>query len=283
MKTAHLSILAFILFTVNGALIRPVVAEGTYQPLHSQLVQGGFLVGKAPVGADISFEGKTIPTDPHGRFVLGFDRYQPTATTFKVCLAGACQAHDLLIQPRSYVKQVIQGVPAQTVNPDKAQTARVNREAAAIKKARSTTSNLTHFAGSWAAPVAGRISGVYGSSRTYNGAERNWHKGLDIARPTGTPVVAPAGGKVVLAADTFMNGNLLVIDHGQRLFTVYAHLNKMAVRGGESVQQGQHIGDVGTTGRSTGPHLHWGLFWGQEALDPGLLLGKLYEKPEPKT
>jgi murein DD-endopeptidase MepM/ murein hydrolase activator NlpD len=179
----------------------------------------------------------------------------------------------VLVEPRTYKKQVIKGVPQKTVTPNPAQDKQIAKEAAAIKASRTGTSALSGFAGSWKWPVTGPISGVYGSSRTYNGVERNWHKGLDIARPIGTPVNAPADGKVVFAMMTFLNGNLIVLDHGQQLFTVYAHLNKMAVKVGDSVKQGEHIGDIGTTGRSTGPHLHWGLFWKQEALDPGLLIG----------
>jgi hypothetical protein len=270
------------LLAVLVVLVAPAWAV-PYTPLRAHLVQGGLLVGQTAPGATLTFEGATVPTDAQGRFVLGFDRFQPTETTFKICQKTACTTHTVLIEPRTYVRQTIQGVPGKTVNPNPAQTKRVAREAKAIQAARRVLTVRDDFAGAWVWPVTGRISGVYGSSRTYNGEERNWHKGLDIARPTGTPVVAPAGGRVALASDTFMNGNLIVLDHGQQLFSVYAHLHSMDVKTGAEVAQGARIGTVGTTGRSTGPHLHWGLFWRQEALDPALLLGLgVIEKPQPK-
>ncbi|MDE0724133.1 MAG: M23 family metallopeptidase [Alphaproteobacteria bacterium] len=125
-------------------------------------------------------------------------------------------------------------------------------------------------------PVEGyRISGVYGSRRVFNGQERSWHKGTDFAAPTGTSVKAPADAVVTLAlADSFFNGNLIVLDHGHQVYTIYAHLDKMDVKKGDLVKQGVKIGEVGSTGRSTGPHLHWGLYWRNMALDPNLLLLK---------
>jgi len=123
-------------------------------------------------------------------------------------------------------------------------------------------------------PVKGHpLSGIYGSSRTYNGEERNWHKGLDIAAPEGTPVYAPQGGVVRAAlADTFFNGNIIVLDHGYGLFSIYAHLRRMAVTEGAKINQGDILGEVGQTGRATGPHLHWGVYWHNIPLDPKLFL-----------
>lgn len=260
---------------VLAILASPVQAAErlSYTPVNAHLIQGGLLVGRVEPGLGVKFGGQAVPVNAAGLFVVGFGREQQLDAKLEICQGTTCHDQALLIEPRTYQKQVIKGVPQKTVTPNPAQDKQIAREAAAIKASRTGTSALTAFAGGWEWPVKGPISGVYGSSRTYNGVEKNWHKGLDIARPTGTPVYAPAGGKVVFAAMTFLNGNLIVLDHGQQLFTVYAHLNKMVVQVGETVQQGVHIGDIGTTGRSTGPHLHWGLFWRQEALDPGLLVG----------
>jgi murein DD-endopeptidase MepM/ murein hydrolase activator NlpD len=114
----------------------------------------------------------------------------------------------------------------------------------------------------------------------YGGEERDWHKGHDFAVPTGTPVYAPAAGVVTLAQLTFFNGNLIILDHGDRLFTIYAHLSEMNVKPGGKVKAGQLIGRVGTTGRSSGPHLHWGAYWQNLAIDPILLLNPT-ESPVP--
>ena len=121
-------------------------------------------------------------------------------------------------------------------------------------------------------PVAGPRTGVFGSQRLYNGQERSWHNGVDWAAAVGTPVRAPADGVVRLTRDTFMSGNLVMLDHGLGVSTVYAHLDRMDVRVGQRLQQGDVLGTVGTTGRSSGPHLHWGVFWGETPLDPLLWL-----------
>lgn len=249
------------------------VENYTYAAVNAHLIQGGLLVGRVEPGLRVRFDGQPVPVNAQGLFVVGFGREQPMEAKLDICKGTACSTQTVLVEPRTYKKQVIKGVPQKTVTPNPAQDKQIAREAAAIKASRTGTSALGGFAGSWQWPVKGPISGVYGSSRTYNGVERNWHRGLDIARPTGTPVNAPASGKVVFAAMTFLNGNLIVLDHGQQLFTVYAHLNRIGVKVGDEVKQGGQIGEIGTTGRSTGPHLHWGLFWGQEALDPGLLVG----------
>jgi murein DD-endopeptidase MepM/ murein hydrolase activator NlpD len=123
-------------------------------------------------------------------------------------------------------------------------------------------------------PSVGPITGVYGSARLFDGAERSWHKGVDYAAPTGTPVVAPAAGVVRLARSTFMSGNLVMLDHGANLTSLYAHLDTMAVKVGQVVQAGDRLGTVGTTGRSSGPHLHWGLYVGPVALDPQFWVAK---------
>ncbi|MBI1309087.1 MAG: peptidoglycan DD-metalloendopeptidase family protein [Proteobacteria bacterium] len=125
------------------------------------------------------------------------------------------------------------------------------------------------FAKPFLLPVKGGVtSGVFGSRRTYNGEEHSWHRGHDLAAPRGTEVRAPAAGVVRLARMTFLTGNLLMLDHGAGVTSVYAHLAKMNVKVGDKVVAGQVIGRVGTTGRSTGPHLHWGMYWQNHPIDP---------------
>ncbi len=237
------------------------------------LTQGGHAFARVEAGSKVMFAGKEVLVGKNGWFGIGFNRnHGPEAEVAVTDAAGVKTVHSLLITPRKFKVQNVNGVPQKTVTPNKTQNTRAADDSRGIKAARSGISGFEHFLTAFKQPVQGRISGVYGSRRTYNGAERSWHKGLDIAAPTGTPIAAPAAGRVVFAADTFYNGNLIILDHGQQFFTIYAHLDTMATAVGDDLKQGQTMGTVGTTGRSTGPHLHWGLYWGQMALDPALLL-----------
>ncbi len=118
-------------------------------------------------------------------------------------------------------------------------------------------------------PARGRISGRFGSQRIYRGEPGSYHGGVDVAAPTGSPVVAPADGVVVLAAPGFsLEGNLVIVDHGFGLSSSFLHLSRIDVSEGQTIRQGERIGAVGATGRATGPHLHWALTWNGAKLDP---------------
>lgn len=121
-------------------------------------------------------------------------------------------------------------------------------------------------------PVHGRVSGGFGTRRFFNGQERQPHAGLDLAAPRGTPILAPAGGVVIETGDYFFNGRTVFIDHGQGLITMYNHMDQIAVAPGDHVTRGERIGDVGMTGRVTGPHLHWGVSLNDSRVDPLLFI-----------
>lgn len=242
------------------------------------LTQGGYITGKINPEYELYVPGTGrkvyLPITTDGRFFYGLERHTPASIDFELRTKNGevVQTIPLIITPRDFPTEIIKGVPQKTVTPDPEQVARSRKDSAGITAARSQLTDQLTDTSCFNEPAQGRHSGFYGSRRTYNGAERSWHKGLDIAAPTGTPVAAPMAGQVTFAGDTFFNGNLIIIDHGLQLFTIYAHLDRMDVQVGDVVTKGRQIGLVGTTGRSTGPHLHWGAYWRNTAIDPQLLL-----------
>ena len=153
---------------------------------------------------------------------------------------------------------------------------RISAEGVLINAARARDTDHAFFRGGFVWPVTGRISGVYGSQRFLNGKPRRPHLGVDIAAPTGTPIVATADGIVRIAhSDMFFTGKTVAIDHGHGLMSIYAHMSQVAVKNGQKVAKGAPIGKVGATGRVTGPHLHWGVSLFRTRLDPALLVGPM--------
>ena len=174
---------------------------------------------------------------------------------------------------KNYPEQRLTIKDKRKVEPDPADLARIEREQAhtdRIKRRFTAAAPDTAFA----RPAAGRLSSRFGLRRIFNGQPRNPHSGLDFAAPAGAPVRAPATGKVADTGDYFFNGNTVFIDHGHGLISAYMHLSHIAVRPGQQVARGEVIGAVGSTGRSTGAHLHWTVILNGTPVDPELFLGR---------
>lgn len=224
------------------------------------LNQGELVVGKAGKGSTVSFNGENIAVDEDGVFLMSFGRDEKEDQLLSVVDAKKNQNDFVLsIAPTKWNIQNIKGVPPRKVNPSDGDLAAINKENTLLKQAFKTNTNQPFWRNGFIMPVEGRISGEFGGQRIMNNTPKSPHRGMDIAAKEGTPVKASAQGKVVLAyPDLFYSGNVVVIDHGFGLQTVYAHLKEMKVKLGDEVNQGDIIGLVGKTGRATGPHLHFG-------------------------
>ncbi|MGB5102265.1 MAG: peptidoglycan DD-metalloendopeptidase family protein [Steroidobacteraceae bacterium] len=176
------------------------------------------------------------------------------------------------VAPRQYDEQRLQVPNQRHVDPSPEDLERIEREGARIEAALGayTVERMPEF--DMPAPVAGRRSGSFGLRRFFNGQPRNPHSGMDIAAPSGTPILSPAPGRVLDAGDFFFNGNTLFVDHGRGVVTMYCHLSRIDVKPGDEVARGTPLGLVGATGRVTGPHLHWGVAVNRAMVDPALFL-----------
>lgn len=163
-------------------------------------------------------------------------------------------------------------LPSKMVEPGKKLLKRIRRENLAIFKAKKIVSKERFWEGGFLKPVDGKIANNYGARRILNGISKKPHSGNDIKAFAGSEIKSPNGGRAIYVDNTYYGGKTVIIDHGQGLSTLYMHLSKILVNHGEKVEKGETIGLVGSTGRSTGPHLHWGAYLGSLKVDPASLL-----------
>ncbi len=271
----HLAIAAALCLIATAATAGNLTLDGT-------LTQGALIRGFAGPGARITLDGKPVRVAPDGHFIFGFGRDAPSHAALDVTFRDGSQLHrTLAIAQRHYDVRRINNLPPAEVTPPPEALVRIKQEAAEIDRAFALQSDSVAFETPLEWPVTGIITGVYGSQTFLNGQARQPHLGVDITAPAGTPVKAAAAGTVTLAkAGLYFTGGTVIVDHGYGLSTLYIHLQNIAVRAGDRVTQGQIIGELGATGRATGPNLHWGLVWREVRLDPALAAGPM---PQPET
>lgn len=244
--------------------------------LNGAFKQGGLVIGQTEPGAKVALDGEPVTVGANGVFVIGFARDAKPQAVLEVVNGAESVTRTLTIKKQTYKIQRIDGLPERKVTPKPEDVKRIQSDNAKIWGVRGSMSSETRFLTGFKWPVKGPISGVFGSQRILNGKPRNPHNGVDVAAPTGTPIVAPADGVVALVhADMFYTGKTVMIDHGLGLTTVYAHMDSISVIEGQVLNQGDPIGTVGNTGRSTGAHLHWGMTWKSVHLDPMLATGPM--------
>jgi murein DD-endopeptidase MepM/ murein hydrolase activator NlpD len=243
-----------------------------------EAIQGGVIVGDAPAGTrSLAFDGNPVPMDADGKFIVAFNRDAGQAATLVATLENGQTVRQFFnIAPRKWkIQHVALNRKKRTASA--AYKKRRAPELAQINAARRVQSDSKGWRQDFVWPVKGRISGMFGHQRIYNGSPGGYHTGIDIAAPTGTYFVAPADGVVTLAAAKpfSLEGNLLMIDHGMGLNSAFLHSSKILVKNGDKVKRGQPIGKIGATGSATGPHLHWSMKWNKARIDPILLTGPM--------
>jgi murein DD-endopeptidase MepM/ murein hydrolase activator NlpD len=250
---------------------------GAPYELRGDWQQGSVLIGTTTPGAHVKFNGRMLKVSAEGLFVFGLDRDEKADAELAIALPGGKEVVEHHpVAPRDWDVQPIDGLPPKLVNPPPAAAARIKAEGAKIAAAKQHDTDRSDFNTPFIWPAHGRISGVFGSQRILNGEPKTPHYGVDVAVPIGTPVLAPAGGVVSLAErDLYFTGGTVIIDHGHGLQSILVHLSKVLVKPGDVVKQGQLVAESGMTGRATGPHLHWGLYWFNEHVDAQKFTGPM--------
>ncbi|MDF2867499.1 MAG: uncharacterized protein K0S11_969 [Gammaproteobacteria bacterium] len=188
--------------------------------------------------------------------------------------AGQTLKQTFTVRAKAYPTQYLTIANKRKVNPNPADLQRIAQEQVIIDKLKNTWTQAMQPNLQFNWPLKGRISSAFGLQRFYNGEPRSPHAGLDIAAPAGTPIKAPAAGRVLGTGNFFYSGNAVYLDHGQGLITMYGHMSKIKVRPGQLVKTGTLLGLVGQTGRATGPHLHWGVMLNKALVDPALFISQ---------
>ena len=243
--------------------------------LSGNFIQGGLIKGKAFPNANIKFLDKNIFLDEKNRFVFGFGRDFENKAIISITYKKKLITKSLSIEKQNYKIQRIEGLPKRMVTPPESVYKRIISENKEIAKVRKLNSNVSFIFQNFVWPLKGIITGVFGSQRVLNGKPKRPHYGIDIAAKEGTEIIAPLDSIVRMAEkDLYYTGGTIMLDHGHGVTSVYSHLSKILVKVNENIKKGDIIGLVGSTGRSTGPHLDWRINWFEQRLDPSLLIKK---------
>ncbi len=270
-------LLPVLFFTnVSNSEVRNIFIEkNKIITLSGNFIQGGLIKGKAFPNANIKFLDKKIFLDEKNRFVFGFGRDFENKAIISITYKKKLITKSLSIEKQNYKIQRIEGLPKRMVTPPESVYKRIISENKEIAKVRKLNSNVSFIFQNFVWPLKGIITGVFGSQRVLNGKPKRPHYGIDIAAKEGTEIIAPLDSIVRMAEkDLYYTGGTIMLDHGHGVTSVYSHLSKILVKVNENIKKGDIIGLVGSTGRSTGPHLDWRINWFEQRLDPSLLIKK---------
>jgi|TARA_B100001250_G_scaffold228240_1_gene195901 murein DD-endopeptidase MepM/ murein hydrolase activator NlpD len=252
----------FVLFIFTTSQVNAIEFQGKF-------IQGHFILGKTNPEAKILVGKKKVKVSKDGFFVFGIDRDRKFDLVFTKIENNKKTKITKKVLKRKYNIQRIDGLAESKVTPPESVYKRIKKENNAIGEARAINSDLLFFKEKFIMPVEGIISGVYGSQRILNGKPRWPHYGIDIAAKLGTMIKSSGTGVVTMAEDDlYYTGGTIIMDHGHGISTIYSHLENVLVSVGDQINKGDVIGTVGSTGRSTGPHLDFRVNWFQTRLDP---------------
>ena len=214
--------------------------------------------------------------DSHvSRVLIGIDMATAPGRYDAVITAGAAQVtHPLVVTARQFPTRRLR-VDPKLVIPPESDRERIDRESRELEAAWAASPPERLWQSKFVRPVPDPANSAFGAHSVYNGETTSRHGGADFLSPAGRPVKAPNGGHVVIAGSRYFSGNTVVIDHGQGLLSLLAHLTKIDVKVGDTVSAGEVVGTVGATGRVTGPHLHWAVRLNGARVDPLSLLSAL--------
>jgi hypothetical protein len=264
-----------VLLLVFSVWLSPTLAECV--DVRGELTQGTWLRFESSKISAVRFNEQLLPLIDARLSWVGLGRDSALDNNLSVTFTdGRMCEQPIVLREREYKVSVVDGVPQRTVTPPQEDLERIRREGVLVRAAKQQVYEcdacIEQLLSATQMPLTGRISGVYGSQRIYNGKPGNPHYGLDIARPTGTPVSAPVMGLVVLAEpDLYYSGGTVIIHHGYGVTSSFLHMSQVSVRVGDMVAQGDKIGEVGATGRATGPHLDWRMNFRDNRVDPNTL------------
>ena len=242
--------------------------------LKGKFIQGGFIIGETEPGSKVTIDKRKVKITKEGFFVFGLGRDRKYDVVINIEKNGEKEKIVKKVLKRKYNIQRIDGLDEKKVTPPEEVYERIKKENKLIGLARAANSDLIFFKNKFALPIENSIiTGVYGSQRILNGKPKWPHYGLDFAAEEGTEIKAMLDGVVTLTEpDLYYTGGTLIFDHGHGVSTLYMHMEKLFVKKGQKVKQGEIIGTVGSTGRATGAHLDVRLNWFDVRLDPAIVL-----------
>ncbi|MEN5092140.1 peptidoglycan DD-metalloendopeptidase family protein [Pseudomonas protegens] len=251
-------------------------ADSYITRLLNKPVPGGVAVvdlGSAAQAPKASYQGKPLLVVKEQNNWLAIVGIPLTVKPGTQQISAGNRSLNFVVGSKKYPEQHITLKNQRQVNPNPADLKRIDGELAEQLRAYRSFSPNTPSNLLLDKPVNGPLSSKFGVRRFFNGEERNPHAGLDFAVPAGTPIKTPAAGKVILTGNYFFNGNTVFVDHGQGFISMFCHMSKIDVKVGQSLARGAVVGKVGSTGRATGPHMHWNISLNDARVDPAIFIG----------